>query len=439
MPKFVFLDTMIYLHFKPIEEIDWPSLLEADEVHILVPKITTSELDKHKDNHPKSKVRDRARSILHLLESTGETGPHELRKGVTLQRFTRRPRFDLAAYDLDPNRNDDQLIASALEFREGQSGAEVFIISGDATARLTAKDVGLRAMTLPAEYQIRNNVDPEEEEVRQLRAELARLKQAYPKLSLRFQDGEDHNRRHVALSPIRDVEAYVQSELAKVKAKYPPLDANSPKAAGYLDIEILGGSGPSSGEFARYNSERRPYFDAYAQHLHETGNLLVQKSLSLPVSLEVANDGTAVATDLDVFAYFPDGIKVWEQSDWDVRLKQLPTPPRPPRKPRSAFEIMRESIASAQFRPATPDFSFMQHLASREPPNLRGPQIEDSSNCVVSWNIGRAKHKQIEQLHTLVVVFESTKTVRSFKIEYVLHAANLPDEVAGELHVIVQS
>jgi hypothetical protein len=98
---------------------------------------------------------------------------------------------------------------------------------------------------------------------------------------------------------------------------------------------------------------------------------------------------------------------------------------------------MRETLASSRFRPYTPDLSFMRNSGHREPPNVTGPNFEKDAGHDVIWNIKRAKHNQIEQLDALVVVFASARTVRSFKIEYALHAANLPDEVTGELHVIV--
>jgi hypothetical protein len=316
MAKIVFLDTMIYLHFKPVEDIDWLDLLGTDYVRILVPKITSSELDKHKDSHAKSKVKSRARSMLQRLEATAVGGPHELRKGVTLERFTRRPQFDFAEYDLDSSRNDDQLVASALEFKRSHPEAEVIVISGDATARLTAMDVGLKAMALPEEHQVRHEIDPAEEEIRQLRAEISRLQQTYPKLSLGFQRSEPRHLLHVTLASLPEIEVYVQRELAKVKAQYPVLSSKTPSVpANGFDIALMTERAPSPREFDRYNSERQPFFDAYEQHLRTTWDSFARQSMSFPFTLEVSNDGTAVATDVDVFTHFPDEVEVMEQSD----------------------------------------------------------------------------------------------------------------------------
>jgi hypothetical protein len=439
MLKFVFLDTMIYLHFKSVEEIDWPTLVGADEVRILIPRITTTELDKHKDSHPKAKVRDRARRMLRLFETTVGTGRHELRKGVTLERFTRRPRFDLATYDLDSGRNDDQLIAAVLEFKLGEPSADVIIVSDDSTARMTARDVGLAAIELPQNHKIRHEPDELEEENRKLREELNRYKNAIPRLSLRFSQPEPGNLIHVRLPPALSRDNYIQNEIAKLEAKYPVLTPKLPDLSGKgFDISLLAGLGTPPHEYDRYNSERQPYFDAYAQYLRDTWEIQVKKTLTFPVVLELANEVTAVATDVDVFVYFPGGMEVLEQSELDERLERMPNPPRPPQRPRTSEQILRESFSSSVYSPYVPDFSFMRHIESREVPNVRRPSIEETGSYDVIWNIRRVKHKQVESLHPLAVVFESFESAQSFKIEYVLHAANLPSEVDGQLNVVVQ-
>ena len=52
----VFLDTMIYLHYKSLEEIDFVDLLNADIVKIVIPRITIKELDKEKSAQKAIKV-----------------------------------------------------------------------------------------------------------------------------------------------------------------------------------------------------------------------------------------------------------------------------------------------------------------------------------------------------------------------------------------------
>ena len=69
MAKKIFIDTMIFLHYKAIDGIDLCCLLNVDELVIVIPRITLRELDKHKNIHASKKVRDRAKRIVSKLEN----------------------------------------------------------------------------------------------------------------------------------------------------------------------------------------------------------------------------------------------------------------------------------------------------------------------------------------------------------------------------------
>ena len=60
---FVFIDTMIFLHYKAVEEINFPELFNVDKISILVPRITLRELDEQKNIHTQSKIRERAKKV----------------------------------------------------------------------------------------------------------------------------------------------------------------------------------------------------------------------------------------------------------------------------------------------------------------------------------------------------------------------------------------
>jgi hypothetical protein len=57
-PVAAFLDTMIYLHYRPVAEIDWQRVLDTARVDILVPRITVRELDRHKNTHASSRIHE---------------------------------------------------------------------------------------------------------------------------------------------------------------------------------------------------------------------------------------------------------------------------------------------------------------------------------------------------------------------------------------------
>lgn len=47
--KAVFLDTNIFLHYQPFEQIPWPAVVKASQVLLVIPPIMVRELNKHMD------------------------------------------------------------------------------------------------------------------------------------------------------------------------------------------------------------------------------------------------------------------------------------------------------------------------------------------------------------------------------------------------------
>lgn len=441
MPKVVFLDTMIYLHFKPVEDIDWLGLLRTDQVRIIVPRITTSELDKHKDSHQNSKVKDRARRILQLLEGITAGERAILREGVEIERFRRRPTFDLGDYDLDPSRNDDVMVAAALEFRKENPDVEIVLVSGDATARMTASDLGLQAISLPEEFRVRGEVDPIEAENRELRKQLARLQNVLPKLSLRFQNAEPGNRMLIQLANLPTYPGdVIRKQLEEQSTEYPPYTPKETNPA-LPSIASMFHS-PDEEEINRYTADREKYLRQYAKYLRDLWSTQCVRMLTFRIALELVNDGTAVAEDVDVHVHFPDGFKLLDGNEFEALEKSTPKPPSPPRSPRSTLEVHADRMAAITYLSGFPNQRDLSYLPNFRPvgppPNVSRPNIQETGSYDVRWKVRQSKHKRTEHLDVLVGIFDSFDTASSFGITYRIHAANLPEEEEGELHVVVK-
>lgn len=65
----LFLDANVYLHFRYIE-IDWKRITASEQVRIIVPRVTVSELDKNKYD---PRRRTRATSILNTFEKASSS------------------------------------------------------------------------------------------------------------------------------------------------------------------------------------------------------------------------------------------------------------------------------------------------------------------------------------------------------------------------------
>jgi hypothetical protein len=65
--------------------------------------------------------------------------------------------------------------------------------------------------------------------------------------------------------------------------------------------------------------------------------------------------------------------------------------------------------------------------------------MKRSNSYEVRAHVEQLMHGMIVHLDKLYLLFESREAVRSFSIDYRLLAANLPEKVAGKLHVVTES
>ena len=58
------IDTNVYLHYMMFTDLDWKSLLEAEDLKLYILPTIINELDNEKFNNPNSKIRTRAQEII---------------------------------------------------------------------------------------------------------------------------------------------------------------------------------------------------------------------------------------------------------------------------------------------------------------------------------------------------------------------------------------
>jgi hypothetical protein len=70
--------------------------------------------------------------------------------------------------------------------------------------------------------------------------------------------------------------------------------------------------------------------------------------------------------------------------------------------------------------------------------NVSSPTIKRVKSYEVQVHIQKIKHTLQLPIDPLLVTFDSYENVNSFNIDYRMSAANIPHEVTGLLHVIIQ-
>ena len=80
-----FPDTNIFLHYRPLAELDWRSMAQGQPVRILIAPVVTRELEERKTLHSIKRIRERAAVALKMLHKFLEDGlPCKVRDGVLL-------------------------------------------------------------------------------------------------------------------------------------------------------------------------------------------------------------------------------------------------------------------------------------------------------------------------------------------------------------------
>ena len=430
MERIVFLDTNCYMHYRPIEELPWGSLVGGTPVRLILPRIVLEELDRQKDSHAQRKMRERVRGVLRRLEEWEVyAAPFHLQSGVTLEYVAAPPAVDLKSVGLDARANDNLLIASMLDIRKKYPDAEVTLVSHDSLPRFTAKSLGLAAMALPDDYRLPDALGESEKELRDLRRRLERYENARPNPKVVFSLDSGNRLRAQVRRPDPLATDAAEQKLREVQSRHRPLRAPSrlPHGIGISTRSMLE---PPAHEFDRYNSELRACYEAYKQYLWRDWEHRQQQScLLLRIELSVANEGSAPADDLAVHLHFPDGFDVYSEE----MLPEPPEAPEPPVRPRGPLDAPPIHIPDF----VSPTRAFTAAMGPRK--NVSGLTVKKTDSYEVTVDIQRVKHGTQEPLPIVYVQFESFERARSFHADYTIHAANLPDPVKGELHVIVES
>ena len=430
----VFIDCMVYLHYRNLEDLDLPSMLRNDNVFVVVPRITLRELDKHKNTHSSSRIRDRARRILQKIERwTTERG--NVRPGMSAEFFPATPSIDYARYGLNPEWSDDILIASVLHYKKDHPEEEVILIIQDSGPKLTATQLGIKVFALPQEYKLPPEPDPLEVENRELSRALARLQNALPQLLACFAGSEEpktYARFFLQTPPEsmgEEIKRTIDEFRHKLPKQYPPEPRPPTKRQTiYEFVDSLKYIDPiPSEEYERYNKGVDTFLADYESYMRETWEAKAAAKRSIRFQIEIRNIGTAPADDVDVEFHFPDGFQLFTEDDWP----DLPKEPRPPRKPMTRMQIMTDSIGRI------PNFSFPSPSAPHFTIQTSFT-IKRTNSYDVTDHFARIKHGAQVTVPELFLAFDSYESASSFNCDYTIRPANLPDPITGQLHFVIE-
>jgi len=186
--KIAFPDTNVLLRGQPLKQIDWKTLLAAEQVELVIARVVVDEVDSKKYD-PKQSMQERARKANAQLQEIQEA-QGLVRDDVRLTlTFAELDSNELRSQGLLWDHGDDRLLGSALSYRGGDK-ADIVIVSMDNGLLNRASSFGFTTLRLPEKYRVQSGPDPLEAENRKLRAEIELLNASLPDLKLAFSSGD---------------------------------------------------------------------------------------------------------------------------------------------------------------------------------------------------------------------------------------------------------
>lgn len=426
----VFVDANTALHFKRPDQIDWCTLADANEVVLVGAPILLRELEHQKVVNRSRKLRERATDYIKWLHPFVRNPESEVRPGVKWVFIPDEPPIDFSAERLSETISDDHLIASVLHYTR-QSNIDAFVATADLglEVKLWAREI--RVLEFSDDLRLPAQLDPLEQENKNLRLQIARIESRMPKLSVAFEDDTQHH----ALS-IQAADHLIPPSLENVQAENPYMskpgrvaDPQDRVTSTFGDIRRLTQQFGVSAELVdTFNEELERYFLKYQDYLDHHAEWREAICLHYLVKFVVANEGTAPANNVDLDLFFPEETAPVDEDDYPKE----PKAPKPPRRPQG---IMNPR-----------DFGNADYLSSLLPPNLYptinpnydGVPIISENKNLVRIGYSSLKHGFDFTSEELVFRFASLNTIQAFSVGYRLSADELPDALEGQLHFYVE-
>ncbi len=421
---------MIFLHYRPIDDIDFCQIVESEKKFtVIIPKITIKELDRHKNTHKNRSVRKRAKRILNILYDVALDKNNTLKNGVNIEIYNKSPGTEIDQNDLNRDWNDDILIGSIIAYKTDFPDSHVRFYSEDSYPRITATKLGIESLSFPEMFKLDNEIDPIEEENKNLKSELQALKDAHPRLTFGFlKDGKVTKNIEISLTNPPDYdEAKTKQILEEQHKKYPKSYLGSDK----MEVDVVRASIKAMQaftsipleEYERYNIEVDEYLEEYKQYLRDFYQYEVERNLASLITFQIINEGNKPAEDVDVLLQFPDGCLLY---------KQLPDPPEeppPPQEPRSHFA---SSLGNIYFP------SIETHLSDLPWKKTDSFKIEKTNGYNIEDHFQRIKHGHVDTLPKFYVTFKKFETASSFTVDCKITAANIPKALTDQINVKIE-
>ena len=224
---FAVLDTNIFLHFQPFDQIKWAKVLGGRPVTLVVPAVVVRELDRAKDSHPRRGIQDCARSALEKIKKS-ELGNDDFKMPDDVElAFKEEASISFENYSLKESVEDDSILGSCVELQKEHPNAQIVLVTDDTTPQLKAARRDIETKEPPEKYRLPSARGELEKENRKLKQKIQKIENRLPKLDLVFQNGKKYWNNTIDPPSSMLTEEEINERLAELREEYPPKDPPS--------------------------------------------------------------------------------------------------------------------------------------------------------------------------------------------------------------------
>ena len=136
---YAFLDTNFFMHFPPIDSVDWCNHLSAHQVTLVVDQQVLRELDEIKDGARGQSRRDKARSVVPKLHKMLDSNHPQLVRDNVFIVTLNAVDIDFVKERMNPVVQDDLIVAGMMTFRKDHPDARIVLVANDGGIRIRAR------------------------------------------------------------------------------------------------------------------------------------------------------------------------------------------------------------------------------------------------------------------------------------------------------------
>ena len=358
---YLFPDTNLFIQCKPLAELDWSVWSEFEEVHLIVCRPVTREIDNQK-TRGNSRVAQRARSTYQLCAPLAEEEQDFLviNNSVPIVKLLLeglgQPSPELKEV-LDYSKTDDQIVGCLHRFRKKNPDADARLLTHDRGPMMAARSLELPQVPIKESWLLLPEQNEVEKENTRLKQRVAELEKSEPRFKMELIDEEGKTVEHLEADHLiyeplsesdKDILVESLTNHFPMRTNFTPGepagDERGVTAREWLDRKFATGP-PKDEDIAKYRDREYPIWIRQCSQILSDLHKELQRRGQPVFELAVTNEGTRPGNDALVvieamgnFRICPPPYRGEADDDPEEELA-LPRPPRPPVGPQASSSL----------------------------------------------------------------------------------------------------